>query len=158
MKKVVKIISGGQTGADIAGLKAAQRLGIETGGYCPKGWRTENGANPSLGSLYGLKQTKSSQYPPRTRKNVSEADVTLIIGTMTGGTKLTVNICLELKKPYIFILEGTEEKLAADLLTEFLLNYPKDNIVMNVAGGRESKHPGIEKYTIGVITSGVGQL
>jgi Circularly permutated YpsA SLOG family len=35
-----KIISGGQTGADQAGLRTAKRLGIETGGWMPQGWRT----------------------------------------------------------------------------------------------------------------------
>ena len=32
---ITRIISGGQTGADRAGLAAAYELGIETGGHCP---------------------------------------------------------------------------------------------------------------------------
>lgn len=32
-----KIVSGGQTGADRAGLDAALELGLELGGWCPKG-------------------------------------------------------------------------------------------------------------------------
>jgi hypothetical protein len=35
------IISGGQTGADQGGLFAAEILKIKTGGYAPKGYRTE---------------------------------------------------------------------------------------------------------------------
>lgn len=34
---ITKIISGGQTGADRAGLDAAIALGIPHGGWCPKG-------------------------------------------------------------------------------------------------------------------------
>jgi hypothetical protein len=30
-----KVISGGQTGVDLAGLDAAREAGILTGGYCP---------------------------------------------------------------------------------------------------------------------------
>ena len=35
-----KVISGGQTGADQAGLVAARRFGIPTGGWMPRGWKT----------------------------------------------------------------------------------------------------------------------
>jgi hypothetical protein len=42
---IEKIRSGGQTGADEAGLVAGERLGLETTSLCPKGWRfrTANG-------------------------------------------------------------------------------------------------------------------
>ena len=37
----IKIISGGQTGADRGGLDAAIDLGIEHGGWCPLGRKSE---------------------------------------------------------------------------------------------------------------------
>ena len=42
---IQKVRSGGQTGADEAGLVAGERLGLETTSLCPKGWRfrTANG-------------------------------------------------------------------------------------------------------------------
>ena len=43
---VLKIISGGQTGVDRAGLDAARKLGMSYGGYIPKGRRTEDGKLP----------------------------------------------------------------------------------------------------------------
>ena len=43
-----KIISGGQTGADREALETARDLGIETGGFVPKGWLTEDGPDYSL--------------------------------------------------------------------------------------------------------------
>jgi hypothetical protein len=37
---VTKVISGGQSGADLGGLRAAKVLGIQTGGSMPKGFLT----------------------------------------------------------------------------------------------------------------------
>lgn len=42
----VRIISGGQTGADQGALVAAKQLGIETGGWTPRGFLTEAGPCP----------------------------------------------------------------------------------------------------------------
>ena len=39
----LKIVSGAQTGVDQGGLLAAIDLGLEWGGWVPKGWRTEIG-------------------------------------------------------------------------------------------------------------------
>jgi hypothetical protein len=36
-----RVISGGQTGADQGGLRAARACGIPTGGWAPRGWLTE---------------------------------------------------------------------------------------------------------------------
>ena len=54
---VTKIISGGQTGADQAGLAAAKRLGIPTGGFFSKGFLTEAGPRPDLAAEYRLEET-----------------------------------------------------------------------------------------------------
>jgi hypothetical protein len=48
---IVKIISGGQTGADRAALDWAIKNGIPHGGWCPKGRRAEDGAIPEQYSL-----------------------------------------------------------------------------------------------------------
>ena len=56
---ITKVISGGQTGADRAGLFAARKFAIETGGYAPRGWLTESGTAPWLAD-YGLTEC---QYP-----------------------------------------------------------------------------------------------
>lgn len=44
--KVQKIISGGQTGVDRAALDVALALGLDVGGWCPKGRRAEDGRIP----------------------------------------------------------------------------------------------------------------
>lgn len=35
------VISGMQTGVDIASLRAGESLGLQTGGWCPRGFRTD---------------------------------------------------------------------------------------------------------------------
>lgn len=74
---ITKIISGGQVGADIAGLRAAVKLGIETGGWMPKGFRTKEGPHPEYATIYRLQEHESSEYPPRTYLNVLESDGTV---------------------------------------------------------------------------------
>ena len=44
----IKIIPGGQTGADRAALDWAIKNGIEQGGWCPKGRKAEDGDSPGL--------------------------------------------------------------------------------------------------------------
>ncbi|MBR5549307.1 MAG: hypothetical protein IKU71_06215 [Kiritimatiellae bacterium] len=53
-KDEVKIVSGGQTGVDRGALQAAMDLGLDWGGWAPKGWRAENGTIPPLWRCNGL--------------------------------------------------------------------------------------------------------
>ncbi|MEZ6067375.1 MAG: putative molybdenum carrier protein [Planctomycetaceae bacterium] len=72
----VRIVSGGQTGVDQAGLDAAIDLGLPIAGWCPFGRRTEAGL---LDERYPLRETPSSHYGQRTAWNVRDSDGTLII-------------------------------------------------------------------------------
>ena len=131
-----KIISGGQTGADQAGLKAGVDLGLETGGWVPKGRRTEAGPmSTDHMILYGLKEHKDPSYVPRTLENVIDSDGTALFGNMgSSGSKLTINMCESRGKP--FIVNPTTEQLRTWLVEH-------DIEVLNVAGNRESVNPGI---------------
>lgn len=148
MAKVLeKIISGGQTGADMAGLIAAESMGLDTGGWATRGYRTEAGPRPeTLGSRFGLEEHSSDKYPPRTAANVKESDATLIIASsLDGGSKLTAQLCLRMRKPGMQVssgLDGTELKEVAAWLRRLYKGQP---IVLNVAGNRESKSPGLQK-------------
>lgn len=137
-----RIISGGQTGADQGALKAAKELGIRTGGWAPKGWITEDGPNPALNG-YGLIQHSSPNYPPRTRMNCQDSDLTAIFGDLKSmGTKLTVDICKSDGIPYILNPDAVELRtMCEDLGVETL----------NVAGNRASKDAGIEDLVRKVI-------
>lgn len=82
------VISGGQTGADQAGIAAAKFLNYKTGGRCPKGFLTELGSEPWLRE-FGLIETSSPGYSSRTYANVLGSDGTLIFtpAVLTWGTK-----------------------------------------------------------------------
>ncbi|MBC7855224.1 MAG: hypothetical protein IAF94_17475, partial [Pirellulaceae bacterium] len=84
---VRKIVSGGQTGVDRGALIAAIELGIEHGGYCPRGRLAEDGV---IEARFQLTQTDSAAYHIRTEKNVVESSGTLIVyrGLLVGGTAL----------------------------------------------------------------------
>jgi len=62
-----KIISGGQTGADRAGLDVAIKKGIPHGGWIPKGRKTEDGTLPEQ---YKLQEMPTASYPNNVRGQV----------------------------------------------------------------------------------------
>ena len=132
----MKIISGGQTGADQGGLEAGKELGFETGGWAPYGWRTEDGPQKPLLEGYGLKMCLEPGYPARTRRNIEDADLTIIFGRIDSpGSKLTHNLCIQLGKPFAVNPQAGMLRKLVD----------KPNVkVLNVAGNRESKCPGIQ--------------
>ncbi|KAH3765333.1 Circularly permutated YpsA SLOG family [Pelomyxa schiedti] len=89
----LKVISGGQTGADRAGLEAARQLNLATGGFAPKGWLTEDGPDPGLAN-FGLTQANASGYPARTKMNVDASDATIAFRLHPGtGTDKTIGYC-----------------------------------------------------------------
>jgi hypothetical protein len=75
-----RVISGFQTGADIAGIYAARAHGIPTGGAMPRGFLTEEGPRPEFAELYGAVELPSSSYPARTERNVRDSDGTIWFG------------------------------------------------------------------------------
>lgn len=97
------VFSGGQRlcGADQGGLAAARDRGLKTGGWAPKGWRTQNGTEPRL-KLLGLKEHKSWNYAPRTFSNVKDTDGTirLAYNFNSPGESLTLKAINQYKKPY----------------------------------------------------------
>jgi hypothetical protein len=139
---IKKIISGGQTGADRAGLDAAVYLKIPTDGYCPKGYVTENGKDVSLKKL-GLKEMQTYKYEDRTIKNVLSSDGTVIFcrtdvdkSIIGEGTQLTFSVAVNNDKPVI--INPTKRKFM-----KWIKEY--DIKILNVAGNRESQYPGIYK-------------
>lgn len=138
---IVKVVSGGQTGADRAALDAAIASGVPYGGWCPKGRRAEDGP---IDPKYSLLETDSDDYAVRTRKNVEEGDLTLIFshGPLTGGSLLTQRVAEEMNKPCIHIdlNEGDHVfPMLGSLLHRHAQNFPNiGKITLNVAGPRAS--------------------
>lgn len=140
-----KIVSGGQSGADLGGLWAGKALGIATGGAMPKGFRTEAGPRHNYAALFGMRATSSSNYWSRTRQNVIESDGTVIfVGrSLAGGSLRTKRLCDQFGKPCFvlgFPAAHDQHKHFADWLASRQIK------VLNVAGNRESESPGIEEF------------
>lgn len=138
--KITKIISGGQSGVDRAALDVAMELGIPYGGWCPKGRRADDGIIPAK---YSLLETTSTDYKDRTEKNVTESDGTLILtyGPFTGGPTFTVRVAKKLNRPY-YIADLAFSDDVNHVQTWFRRHKIK---IINIAGPRESKVPGIHE-------------
>ena len=138
---IEKIISGGQTGVDRAALDWAISNGIPHGGWCPKGRRAEDGMIPER---YSLQETSGRHYQQRTRRNVRDADATVIVTLgkdMTGGTLLCHQYARSIAKPCLHVFFGTawRGRMKAFLETNTIR-------ILNVAGPRSSSAPGIEQF------------
>ncbi len=144
-----RIRSGGQSGVDLAALVVATELGIPTEGWMPRGFLTEDGPRPEYAAKYGLRETESTSYPERTRFNIDEADATMILvdgPPLTGGTKLTRDICQRNDRALLIeYLDCPEEPITPAVVraVRHWLHSVHKGHVINVAGPRESKCPGI---------------
>lgn len=144
---VARVISGGQTGADRGALDAAIALGIEHGGHCPKGRKSEWGFIPFD---YNLTETESPEYVPRTILNVQNADATLVLsqgGVFDRGTARTLDIVKEMGKPFCQINLRPGDATQVTNLRGWLFELSSRlgrRIVINVAGPRESRSPHLQ--------------
>lgn len=130
----MKIISGGQTGADLAGLDVARDLGIETGGWAPKGWKTSNGPQQKLLESYGLIEYIDG-YKGRTIQNVrdSNATIRLAVDFTTAGEICTMNAINSCKKPWIDV-DLLAPRPIQDVIEFLVLVKPS---ILNIAGNTQ---------------------
>lgn len=135
------IISGGQTGADSGGLAAGRALGLSTGGYAPKNYRTEDGPMRQVLEGYGLMEHESLDYPPRTADNVRLSDGTIIFGQRSPGSNLTEEQCRLQGKPCLWINEPTCNMKQKLLIRSWIRAHKIQ--ILNVSGNRESKNKGL---------------
>jgi hypothetical protein len=150
---IQKIISGGQTGADMAGLWAALAASKQTGGTVPKDYRNEDGDARLHLQPFNVIESDSSDYRVRTRKNVVDSDGTIVFySQLTPGTKYTINQCKFNEKPCLKV-RLNKPSLSTETLPENFNDWVKDNNikVLNVAGSRESKVPGITKAVMDIL-------
>ncbi len=149
---VERIVSGGQTGVDQGALDAAMALGIEHGGWCPKGRLSERGR---IDDRYRLRETKNCSYAERTEKNVIDSDGTLIVhfGTPGGGTALTKRLAEQQGKP-CWCVDLQLGQVDLDEIRHWLRDH--DIAVLNVAGPRGSSLPAGRQATIELLTALLG--
>lgn len=137
--RMVKIVSGGQSGVDRAALDAAMEAGIAIGGWCPAGRRAEDGVIPAI---YPMTETPKSTYAQRTEWNVRDSDATLIlnIGALDGGTLRTRRYAEVIWQRPCLVIQMDETATPEEILEWLVRHSPR---VLNVAGPRESKRPGV---------------
>jgi len=145
--RVRRLVSGGQTGADRAALDVAIKLGIPYGGWCPRGGRAEDRPDaPGLLRDYPeLRETPSDDAAVRTEWNVRDSDATMLLTdrpeSLIGGTALTRDLASRLGRPVLVTSTDDAETVRA-WLRELRARSPRA-LVLNVAGPRESREPGL---------------
>ncbi len=136
-----KVISGGQTGADQAGWRAAKLCGLATGGWMPLGFMTEQGPRPAFAIDYGAVETTTDDYTERTRANVRDSAGTIWFGVSDSpGGRCTLEACRQHGKPFVIVADpGTDDSYRS--VAEWM-RVSKIK-TLNVAGNRESTEEGI---------------
>jgi len=155
--KLRKIVSGGQTGADQGALAACVQRKFPYGGWVPKGRRSEKGRVPAK---YRMRQHWSRHYPPRTEKNVVESDGTVVFtfGPPDGGSRLTIDFARQHRKPWLAVDLTMSRDAAAAKVVRWVKRRLPDRAVLNVAGSRRSKAPGIHMAVKRVIREVLDRL
>lgn len=139
---VCKIISGGQTGAERAGLDVAIKIAKKYGGYLLKGRKTDDGA---LSKKYKCMTELSTETAfAQTTKNIIEADGTLIftMGAIEKDIAFVINQAQKCDASYIRIdLSKYLESKAGEIVSSWLKRVqPK---VLNITGTHETAAKGI---------------
>jgi hypothetical protein len=135
-----KIVSGGQTGADQAGWRAAEAFGVPTGGWMPRGFPTEDGPHPEFAERYRAAELPTDSGLAGTEQNVRDSDATLWFGeTTTSDAQATVGACYRFGKPCLPVGPG------ASFQPSHVATWIAENQIrtLNVAGNLEAEEPGI---------------
>ncbi|BBF92481.1 YpsA SLOG family protein [Blastochloris tepida] len=142
--------SGGQTGVDRAALDAALACGLTYEGWCPRGgWAEDLPAPPGLLALYPrLKETPGDDPDQRTEWNVRDSDLTFLLvpgaACASPGTELTASFARALKKPLFGFAVDSDTSVKA---MAAVCKTMRGHVRLNIAGPRESEHPGIYRTT-----------
>jgi len=125
---------------------------VECGGWYPKGRKAEDGP---IDPKYPLKETPTASYIQRTEWNVRDSDATVLLSigpTLSGGSKKTMEFARKHKKPWLHLCAGETD--AAGKLRLFVENHRVK--VLNVAGPRASKEPGVGEFVMTVLEKDFG--
>ena len=141
------VMSGGQTGADQAGLRIAKQFGIPTGGWMPLDWQTGAGPRPDFEQLYGMKCLHHGGYKERTEANVrlSNGTIRFAADFNSMGEKCTLNAINDNNKPYMDI--DINNPLSTPIVVATWIR--KNNIKkLNIAGNTQPAKPNAKAFKI----------
>ena len=162
-----RVVTGGQSGSDLAGWRAARAAGIATGGWMIGNYWTEDGDRPEFAEMYGAtllpvsaKLPFAVQLRKRSEANAVMADATLCFDLV--GSKATWNAhddCEAQDKPFrcVLLRRDDEGRICCSILAhepqEIAEWIHKNGIKdLNVCGNRESKAPGIGSFVEAYLT------
>jgi hypothetical protein len=147
MRKLKKVISGGQTGVDRAALRAARDCGLDIGGWCPPGRVSEAGEIPAEFPLRETERDRSPAAPEvprslRTEWNVRDSDGTLVImsaGADDPGTAWAIECAARFQRPLLIC--GVDDPKALEEIRKWLMKFRIETL--SVGGPSENASPGI---------------
>jgi len=141
------VMSGGQTGADQAGLRIAKQFGIPTGGWMPSDWQTGDGPRPDFEQLYGMKCLHHGGYKERTEANVrlSNGTIRFAANFNSMGEKCTLNAINDNNKPYMDIDINNPVSTASDVAAWIRKNNIKK---LNIAGNTQPSNRNARAFMI----------
>ncbi|MEM1181801.1 MAG: putative molybdenum carrier protein [Acidobacteriota bacterium] len=148
------MIAGGQTGVDQAALWSARAAGLEIGGWCPPGRRSEAGEIPPDLPLIETPVERSQEAPevPRSQRtawNVRDSDATLVLRApqvlgpqspstpRDPGTEWTLESARRLGRPVLEVTPPSGASTVRAWLSEHSV------AVLHVAGPSEATAPGV---------------
>ena len=143
MKRIKRIIAGGQTGTDRAAMDFARKHDIPLSGYCPGGgWAEDHPDPPGIRALYPeLTETEETDPAVRTVRNVLDSDTVIAVCPgLSGGTRLAVGTAKEAGIPCVIADGGTD--------TNSLKEEDIYDKVLNIAGPRMSECERAYEFTM----------
>ena len=151
-KKIIRIRTGGQSGADRAAMDFAKETGIPLCGWCPKnGWAEDYPDTPGLLADYPeLKETPSEGTEQRTKWNMRDCDAILTIipdgAQPSPGTDIGLKEGEILRKP-MYTASGPGDIPG---IVKWLDSLP-DGIELCIGGPRASECPDAYDVTMTIL-------
>lgn len=105
--------------------------------------------------MYGLRESRHTEYFRRTAQNIRHADATIVFtapdvpGINSKGSRFTVDECTKQGKPCLVVRLVVEPAVYVSDIREFITTH--GITVLNIAGNRESVAPGIGKRVEGIL-------
>lgn len=137
----LRIVSGGQTGAESAALDWAIEHGVDYGGFCPRGRPAAGGPLPEK---YRLTETASGSPLISAERNVRGGEATLICTCKPGmntDSRRIEGLSLKHRKPVLHVWRATPMAWTIRAVRAFVRDYRVT--VLHVTGTRRSKEPAV---------------